>query len=157
MRQLLARERPASGFWDLKLHDGGLVDIEFAAQFLQLANAAAGCPLRPNTAAALQALRATAPPELIDDLVAAWGLQQDLSQLTKVALADGADPEREPKALRSLMAKAAGVRDFRSLRAALTARRRAAHRAFRALTAGPGRSARAGELYFGAWLERGYL
>jgi hypothetical protein len=30
------------------------------------------------------------------------------------------------------------VRDFRSLRAALTARRRAAHRAFRALTAGPG-------------------
>src|SRR5271155_3905622 len=34
MRQLLARERPPSGFWDLKLYEGGMVDIEFAAQFL---------------------------------------------------------------------------------------------------------------------------
>jgi glutamate-ammonia-ligase adenylyltransferase len=74
---------------------------------------------------------------LIDDLAAAWRLQQNLSQLMKVALTEGADPEREPRALRSLMAKAAGVRDYRSLRAALTARRRAAHRAFRALTAEP--------------------
>src|SRR5581483_9372602 len=35
MRELMAREKPASGFWDLKLADGGLVDIEFAAQHLQ--------------------------------------------------------------------------------------------------------------------------
>ncbi len=76
-----------------------------------------------------------APAELIDDLAAAWRLQQDLSQLMKVALPDGADPEHEPKALKSLMAKAAGVRDFRAVRAALTARRRAAHRAFRTLAA----------------------
>ncbi len=138
MRQLMARERPASGFWDFKLVEGGLVDIEFAAQFLQLAHAAAGGPLRPNTAAALEAMRGAelAPAELVDDLAAAWRLQQDLSQLMKVALPDGADPEHEPKALRSLMAKAAGVRDFRSLRAALTGRRRAAHQAFRALLAG---------------------
>jgi glutamate-ammonia-ligase adenylyltransferase len=137
MRQLMARERPASGFWDFKLHEGGLVDIEFAAQFLQLAHAAAGGPLKPNTAAALRALgeAALAPAELIDDLAAAWRLQQDLSQLMKVALSDGADPEHEPKSLRTLMAKAAGVRDFRSLRATLTAGRRAAHRAFRALVA----------------------
>jgi glutamate-ammonia-ligase adenylyltransferase len=77
-----------------------------------------------------------APSELVDDLAAAWRLQQDLSQLMKVALPDGVDPEHEPKALRSLMAKAAGVRDFRSLRATLTGRRRAAHQAFRALLAG---------------------
>jgi glutamate-ammonia-ligase adenylyltransferase len=139
MRQLMARERPSGGFWDFKLHDGGLVDIEFAAQFLQLAHAPAGGPLAPNTAAALQAIRTAdlAPADLIDDLAAAWRLQQDLSQLMKVALPDGADPEREPRALRLLMAKAAGVRDFRALRAALTARRQAAHRAFRAATAGP--------------------
>jgi glutamate-ammonia-ligase adenylyltransferase len=77
-----------------------------------------------------------APAALIDELAAAWRLQQDLSQLVKVALPDGADPEREPKALRSLMAKAAGVRDFRSLHAALTARRRSAHSAFLALLTG---------------------
>ena len=138
MRKLIARERPASGFWDLKLHDGGLVDIEFAAQFLQLAHAAAGGPLRPNTAAALEAMRvaALAPAGLLDELSAAWRLQQDLSQLVRVALPDGADPEREPKALKALMAKAAGGRDFRGLHAALTARRRAAHGAFLALLTG---------------------
>ncbi|HZZ87424.1 MAG TPA: glutamine-synthetase adenylyltransferase, partial [Caulobacteraceae bacterium] len=36
MRALMARERPPGGFWDFKLIEGGLVDIEFAAQFLQL-------------------------------------------------------------------------------------------------------------------------
>jgi glutamate-ammonia-ligase adenylyltransferase len=137
MRELMARERPPKGPWDLKLSPGGLVDIEFAAQFLQLAHAAGGGPLRPNTAAALEAMRAAglAPAATIDDLAGAWRLQQDLSQLLKVALAEGADPEREPKALKSLMAKAAGVRDFRALHAALTARRRAAHRAFLSLAA----------------------
>ncbi|PNB52919.1 hypothetical protein C1X77_26930, partial [Pseudomonas sp. GW531-E2] len=32
MRDLMRRERPAEGFWDLKLSNGGLVDIEFTAQ-----------------------------------------------------------------------------------------------------------------------------
>ena len=137
MRQLMARERPSAGFWDLKLHEGGLVDIEFAAQFLQLAHAPAGGPLRQNTAAALAALDAAglAPPGPLADLAAAWRLQQDLSQLIKVALIDEIDPEHEPKALKVLLAKAAGVRDHRALRAALTMRRRAAHRAFRTLLA----------------------
>jgi hypothetical protein len=52
-----------------------------------------------------------------------------------VALVDEIDPEREPKALRTLLAKAAGVRDHRSLRAALTKSRRAAHRAYLTLVA----------------------
>ena len=63
MRGLMTRERPAAGFWDLKLSPGGLVDIEFCAQFLQLAGAADGGPLRQNTAEALTALarRPTGP------------------------------------------------------------------------------------------------
>jgi glutamate-ammonia-ligase adenylyltransferase len=137
MRQLMARERPPTGFWDLKLSEGGLVDIEFAAQFLQLANAAGGGPLRQNTAAALAALEGSAPGELLAELSEAWRLQQDLSQILKVALPEGREPEHEPKALRALLARAAGVRDHRALRAALAQRRRAAHRAFRALLASP--------------------
>jgi [glutamine synthetase] adenylyltransferase / [glutamine synthetase]-adenylyl-L-tyrosine phosphorylase len=131
MRELMARERPPSGFWDLKLVDGGLVDIEFAAQFLQLVHAAGGGPLRQNTAEALEALGAAAlaPASLLADLAGAWRLQQDLSQLLRVAIPRDADPETEPKALRALMAKAAGVRDHRALRADLTRRRDAAHRA----------------------------
>jgi glutamate-ammonia-ligase adenylyltransferase len=135
MRQLMARERPPTGFWDLKLSEGGLVDIEFAAQFLQLAHAAAGGPLRQNTAEALAATRTSrlAPAGLIDDLQAAWRLQQDLTQIMKVAFAADADPAHEPRALRTLMARAAGVRTQRSLRTALAAARRKAHAAFRAV------------------------
>jgi glutamate-ammonia-ligase adenylyltransferase len=135
MRRLMTRERPASGFWDLKLHDGGLVDIEFAAQFLQLVYAARGGPLRHNTAESLSALQAAelAPAQALGDLSAAWRMQQDISQLLKVALVDDATPDSEPKALRDLLAKAGGTRDYRSLRAQLTARRRAAHRAFLSL------------------------
>ena len=130
MRELLARERPPSGFWDLKLIEGGLVDVEFAVQFLQLIHAPAGGPLRQNTAEALEALADAelAPAGVLADLASAWRLQQDLSQLLRVALAKDADPEREPMALRVLMAKAAGVRDHRALRAALTRSRTAAHR-----------------------------
>ena len=137
MRQLMARERPAGGFWDLKLHDGGLVDVEFAAQFLQLVHGTDDGPLRQNTAAALAALAeaGVAPTGPLADLAKAWRLQQDLSQLLKAALPEGDDPERQPKALGALMAKAAGVRDLRTLRARLTASRRAAHRAYRDLLA----------------------
>ncbi len=137
MRELMARERPPAGFWDFKLVPGGLVDIEFAAQFLQLIHAPAGGPLRQNTAEALAALGEArlAPADLLADLAGAWRLQQDLSQLLRVAIAKDADPELEPRALRALMAKVAGVRDHRRLRAELGRRREAAHRAFYALLA----------------------
>jgi glutamate-ammonia-ligase adenylyltransferase len=138
MRELLARERPPSGFWDFKLIEGGLVDIEFAVQFLQLVHAPSGGPLRQNTAEALDAFGggARAPPDLLADLISAWRLQQDLSQLLRVAIARDADPEAEPKALRALMAKAGGVRDHRALRAQLVRRRKAARRALDRLLAG---------------------
>jgi glutamate-ammonia-ligase adenylyltransferase len=135
MRELLARERPPSGFWDFKLSAGGLVDIEFAAQFLQLAHGPAGGPLRSNTAEALAAYAdiagSLAAP--LAALASAWRLQLDLTQLLRVAIARDADPEAEPRALKALMAKAAGVRDFRGLRAQIVARRRAAHDAFLAV------------------------
>jgi glutamate-ammonia-ligase adenylyltransferase len=138
MRELMARERPPKGEWDLKLSPGGLVDIEFAAQFLQLANAGRGGPLEPNTAAALAALRdaGLAPAKPLANLEQAWRLQQDLTQLLKVALADGADPTHEPAAFRALLARAGGAKDFRKLRASLEAAQAAAHAAYETLVAG---------------------
>jgi glutamate-ammonia-ligase adenylyltransferase len=76
----MERERPPSGPWDLKLSPGGLVDIEFAAQHLQLTHAAGGGPLRPNTAEALAELRDRG---MADDAALA-------------AAAGGLDPAAEP-------------------------------------------------------------
>jgi glutamate-ammonia-ligase adenylyltransferase len=134
MRALLEEERPAKGEWDLKLSEGGLVDIEFAAQFLQLAHAAEGGPLRPNTAQALAAFRdaGLAPAAPLTALETAWRLQQDLTQLLKVAL-DGGDPGEEPAAFRRLLARAGHARDFPGLRRKLAAARRAARAAYEAL------------------------
>jgi len=135
MRALMHRERPSKGEWDLKLSSGGLVDIEFAAQFLQLAHAAEGGPLEPNTAAALAAFRETgrAAAGPVADLEQAWRLQQDLTQLLKVALGDDPDPAAEPAAFRALLARAGGARDFRQLRARLAAVRKAAAKAYQVI------------------------
>ncbi|MBN9320207.1 MAG: bifunctional [glutamine synthetase] adenylyltransferase/[glutamine synthetase]-adenylyl-L-tyrosine phosphorylase, partial [Caulobacterales bacterium] len=118
MRALMERERPPSGPWDLKLSPGGLVDIEFAAQYLQLAHAAEGGPLKPNTAEVLAELRARglADDAALADLQDAWALQQNLTQLLKVALEDDADPEDEPAAFQALLARAGGEKDFKALK-----------------------------------------
>jgi len=137
MRGLMERERPPKGPWDLKLSPGGLVDIEFAAQFLQLVHAAEGGPLAQNTAAALAAIEASglAPAAPLKALQRAWKLQQDLTQLLKVALEDNADPTHEPAAFRALLARAGGARDFRALSARLAAERAAARKAYDSLVA----------------------
>jgi glutamate-ammonia-ligase adenylyltransferase len=132
MRQLLEAERPPKGAWDLKLSPGGMVDIEFAAQFLQLAHAAEGGPLRSNTAEALAALGGASfvPPGPLAALSDAWRLQQDLTQLLKVALADDSDPAHEPKAFQALLTRAGGVKTFRALEKQLAHAQAAARAAY---------------------------
>ena len=125
MRQLMRDERPASGFWDMKLSDGGLVDIEFCAQYAQLV----GGPLHRNTG---EALGASAP-----SLLNAWTLQQSLSQLTKIALEDDADVDDQPAPFKALLAKAGGARNFAMLKRNLQAARVAAQAQFVARLASP--------------------
>jgi len=135
MRALMDKERPAKGLWDLKLSKGGLVDIEFAAQHLQIVHAAEDGPLRPHTGEALLALRdaGLVSAGLAGDLERAWRLQQDLSQVLKVALPEGEDPSQEPQALRALLAKAGHAPDFKTLAETLKTLKAAARKAFEAV------------------------
>jgi glutamate-ammonia-ligase adenylyltransferase len=135
MRALMTAERPPQGFWDLKLGEGGLVDMEFCAQHLQLIHAAEGGPLRQNTGEALEALATALPGRaaMLKDLLRAWRLQQHLSQLLKIALDEGESPEDEPPAFKALLARAGGARAFSTLKNRLAASRKAAHAAFEAL------------------------
>ncbi len=132
MRTLMERERPPSGFWDLKLAPGGQVDAEFAAQFLQIVNAGAGGPLRAGTLDALEALEAAgaAPVEDLRALAQAWSLQQALSQLLKAALDERTDVDAEPDAFKALLAAAGNAPDYNTLTAELIRVRALARAAF---------------------------
>jgi len=117
MRALMRRERPAHGFWDLKLVDGGLVDIEFAAQTLQILGAAGGGKLTVSTSGALEAARdegrlsAAHAAALIDG----WRLHQAVSQLLKLSVRETDDPAQEPAPFQALLAQAGGEVDLAGL------------------------------------------
>ena len=119
------RERPAAGVWDMKMSEGGLVDIDFCAQYLQIVHGAGGGPLRPNTGEALVALgdAGLASRSRIAALRGAWSLQHNLNQLLKIALDDEDDPEGEPRPFRALLAKAGGARGFAALKRRIAAAR----------------------------------
>ena len=121
MRDLMARERPGQGAWDLKLAPGGQVDAEFVAQVRQLGAAAAGGPLTVSTSEALAAEPA---------LAKAWRLQQALSQILNAAFDDRPDPDQEPEGFRRRLSEAAGVADFEALKTRLAEARAAARAAF---------------------------
>lgn len=123
MRDLMARERPGQGSWDLKLAPGGQVDAEFVAQIRQLKAAATGGVLTVSTLEAL----ATEPV-----LAEAWRLQQALGQVLSAAFDDRPDPEQEPQGFRNRLAEAADMADFETLKGRLAAIRTAARAAFEA-------------------------
>ena len=86
----------------------------------------------------LAALRdAGLAPPCVTDLDDAWVLQQDLSQVLKVALPEAEDPSREPEALRALLAKAGHAKSFEALTEALKARRGAARKAYDTVLTAP--------------------
>jgi glutamate-ammonia-ligase adenylyltransferase len=89
MRALMAAERPPQGFWDLKLGEGGLVDMEFCAQHLQLIHAAEGGPVRQNNSNTLEPLGAAHPKHetLLRKMLRTCRLHQQLS--LKIALDEG--------------------------------------------------------------------
>ena len=121
MRDLMDRERPAKGFWDLKLVPGGLVDAEFLGQFRQLQTAAEGGRLSVSILDQLER-----DPLLKD----AWALHQALAQLLACAFDDKGDPEAESETFRTRLAEAAGEADFPALRLRLERVRKAAREAF---------------------------
>jgi glutamate-ammonia-ligase adenylyltransferase len=144
MRALMTRERPPRNAWDLKLSPGGLVDVEFAAQHLQLVAAADGGPLRANTGAALAALRTAGvvEPGVLKALMRSWRLCSALSQLLKLALEDDADPALEPPRLKALLARAGGASDYDAMVARLAAVRARARTAFESVVGVATESAR---------------
>jgi glutamate-ammonia-ligase adenylyltransferase len=132
MRALVAQEKPAHGPFDLKLVPGGFVDIEFAAQALQLIHASGAAQvLSPNTGEALSACRAGGfvPEADAAALIAAWRLQSALAPLIALSGQVPFEPEQAREPFRKRLAAAAGLPDYRILVRELAEVQAAAHAA----------------------------
>jgi glutamate-ammonia-ligase adenylyltransferase len=118
MRQKLAAQFPSTNRWDLKFANGGLVDIEFIAQTLELSSASGNASvLDSNTIAALEKLGGAGLLSAQDTktLVAAAYLQHALTQTLRIALDGTLDPKTATPGLKGLLVRAAGVEDFAEL------------------------------------------
>jgi glutamate-ammonia-ligase adenylyltransferase len=123
MRERLGREKGTEDPWQLKQVRGGLVDIEFICQFLQLVHAAEHpAVLRRNTGEAYQAMAEAGvlEPEVAGRLRRAWSLVHRLTGLLRLAVTgDSFDPEAAPEGLRRALARAGEVASYGMLEALL--------------------------------------
>jgi glutamate-ammonia-ligase adenylyltransferase len=124
MRRRMEEQHRNPSFWEVKHRRGGLVDIEFIAQDLQLREAARHKQvLRQNTAAALEALAAAGAldPLAADELCGALWLWRDVQGLIKLTTAEPFDEAQATPALKALLARGAGAVDFAALKADMEA------------------------------------
>jgi glutamate-ammonia-ligase adenylyltransferase len=120
MRQAIADEKGESDIWDLKYAAGGMIDIEFIAQFLQLVHAADHPDILDKST--VQVLEKAARLGLLtqgdaDVLRPAARLYQDLSQILRLCLSERFRPETAGADLMGLLARAADEPDFSTLEA----------------------------------------
>jgi glutamate-ammonia-ligase adenylyltransferase len=140
MREKVAAQYPGRNRWDLKYAPGGLIDIEFIVQILQLAYAhAAPAILDTNTIAALDKIGRAGflTADEARTLIEAARLQQALTQILRVALDESLDPEAATPGLKVLLARAGGVGDFPTLEARLAGTQDAVRAIFEGRLAGP--------------------
>jgi glutamate-ammonia-ligase adenylyltransferase len=122
MRGAIAQEKGDSNRWDLKYTVGGLIDLEFIAQYLQLVHAASMPDiLDTSTARVLDkawhlGVLATDDAEVLRPAVR---LYLNLTQVLRLCLPGPFDPKTVASGLTTLLARAADVPDFATLEAFL--------------------------------------
>ncbi|MDF1607257.1 bifunctional [glutamine synthetase] adenylyltransferase/[glutamine synthetase]-adenylyl-L-tyrosine phosphorylase [Hoeflea sp. YIM 152468] len=145
MRQLIEQEKPPHDIWDVKLIPGGLIDIEFLAQYLSLKARADGwlpapeddgaagllsvaetAPVIPafersectNTDATLKALGPDAlGDEATEELRRALALWSGHAQIVRLCAEGGFAPRESPAGLIDLVTRAGDAPDLASLEA----------------------------------------
>jgi glutamate-ammonia-ligase adenylyltransferase len=122
MRKLIAHEKGDQDPWDLKLVSGGLIDIEFVAQYLTLAHGRDHPGLLdPSTRAVIAeaAARGLIAPDDAAALADAHRLYTDATQIMRLAVAGPFDPAKAASGVKRRIAAAAALPDFESLQGAV--------------------------------------
>jgi glutamate-ammonia-ligase adenylyltransferase len=120
MRRAVALEKGEDDIWDLKYAAGGLVDIDFIAQYLQLVHAAE----KPDIldVSTLQVLDNAArlgvlPAASVEILRTAARLYHDLTQVLRLCVTGKFKPDAAGEDLQRVLARAGDAPDFSSLEA----------------------------------------
>jgi glutamate-ammonia-ligase adenylyltransferase len=118
MRAMIEAEKGGEGAWDLKQAPGGMVDIEFIAQYLQLIHATKH-PEIISTETEVVLAEATKkkllPQGEADILLPALRLYQALTQILRLCVEGVFDPKEAPKGLLDMLARAGELPDFATL------------------------------------------
>jgi glutamate-ammonia-ligase adenylyltransferase len=120
MRRAIALEKGEDDVWDLKYAAGGMIDIDFIAQYLQLVHAADQADILDvstlhvlDRAARLGVL----PQSAAEILRSATNLYHDLTQILRLCVSERFNPETAGEDLLRIMARAGDAPDFSSLAA----------------------------------------
>jgi [glutamine synthetase] adenylyltransferase / [glutamine synthetase]-adenylyl-L-tyrosine phosphorylase len=118
MRARIAQQFPGDRLWDLKYRPGGLMDIEFIAQFLQLRHGAAHPELAaPATLETLHCATAAGilPRQTGDDLQSTLRLWHKLVGYLRLTVGSTTPVETWPDSVRRSLVAAGGAVDFAAL------------------------------------------
>src|SRR5882724_114554 len=139
MRRAIALEKGEEDIWDLKYAAGGMVDIDFIAQYLQLVHAADKPDILDvstlhvlDKAARLGVL----PQSSAEVLRPAARLYHDLTQFLRLCATERFKPETAGEDLLRIMARAGDAPDFSSLEARVKETQTEVRRVFRDLLEG---------------------
>src|SRR5712671_1440093 len=139
MRRAIALEKGERDVWDLKYAAGGMVDIDFIAQYLQLIHAADKPDILDvstlhvlDNAARLGVL----PQSEAEVLRSAARLYHDLTQILRLCATERFKPETSGEDLLRVMARAGDAPDFSSLEARVKETQTEVRRVFRSVVEG---------------------
>ena len=134
MRARIDREKPGAGIWRVKYVRGGLVDLEFLAQYLLLREAEARPGLLTgDTAEAFDRLRGAGvlPGGLSLRLREATLRIRGVQAFLRECHVEDLDERHAPAALKDALARVAGAESFSALRAVLAATEADVYQTFR--------------------------
>lgn len=140
MRVRMDREHHTDVPWQVKHRRGGLVDVEFLAQYLQLRHAAAHPEvLSTNTAAAFERLADAGclDKEIASRLAAAMRFWLGLQSMLRLTVREDFDETTAPAGLRAILARAVGAEGFEDLKARMAETAAEVHGRFRAMIEAP--------------------
>jgi len=112
MRHLIAQEKPPANIWDLKRLDGGIIDLEFIAQYAILSG---HVPWRTGQSSGdvLSQLRESfCSEDETQTLNQAFQLYTNINQIIRLCLTEKLAPETMPPGLSDILQHAAGEADI---------------------------------------------